>query len=63
MKIFGFSVKTADIFISSIRENGILSVNVKGFWKILKHDKYEVYVIEHLTVSHDEEDQFTEDFN
>ena len=61
LKIFGFSAKTADIFISSIRENGILSANVKGFWKIKKDHKYEVYIIEHLAVNHDE-DQFSEDF-
>ena len=59
LKIFGFSVKTADLFISSIRQNGILSQNVKGFWKIKKHDKYEVYIIEHLITDHDE-DQFLE---
>ena len=60
LKIFGYSVKTADLLISSIRDNGILSQNVKGFWKIKKDDKYEVYIIEHLAVNH-EEDQFTED--
>ena len=62
LKIFGFSVKTADLFISSIRDNGILSQNVKGFWKIRKDHKYELYVIEHLAINHDE-DQFTEDFS
>ena len=62
LKIFGFSVKTADLFISSIRENGILSQNVKGFWKIKKDEKYELYVIEHLILNH-EEDQFNEDFS
>ena len=62
LKMFGFSLKSADIFISSVRENGILSMNVKGFWKIKKDQKYEVYVIEHLAIS--DEDQFsTEDFN
>ena len=62
LKIFGFSVKTADLFISSVRENGILSQNVKGFWKIKKHNKYELYVIEHLAISQEDE-QFTEEFS
>ena len=57
LKIFGFSVKTADLFIASVRENGILSQNVKGFWKIRKDYKYELYVIEHLAaVTHNEEE-------
>ena len=49
LKVFGFSIKSADIFISSIRDNGILSSNVKGFWKIKKHDIHEIMVIEHST--------------
>ena len=48
--------------MSSVRENGILSQNVKGFWKIKKHHTYELYVIEHLAANRDE-DQFTEDFS
>ena len=55
LKIFGFSVKTADLFISSVRENGILSQNVKGFWRIKKHVKYELYVIEHLAITQEDE--------
>ena len=55
LKIFGFSVKTADLFVSSVRENGILSQNVKGFWRIKKHVKYELYVIEHLAISQEDE--------
>ena len=62
LKIFGFSVKTADLFIASVRENGILSQNVKGFWKVKKDIKYELYVIEHLAISQDEE-QFSEEFS
>ena len=48
LKIFGYSIKSADIFISSVRDNGILSLNVKGYWKIKKHDLHEVMVIEHV---------------
>ena len=62
LKIFGFSIKTADIFIASIRQNGILSPNVKGFWKIRKDYKYELYVIEHLTINRDDDD-LSEDLN
>ena len=62
LKIFGFSVKTADLFISSVRENGILSQNVKGFWRIKKHGKYELYVIEHLAISQEDE-HVVEEFN
>ena len=60
LKIFGFSVKTADLFIKSVRENGILSPNVKGFWKIRKDYKYEVYVIEHLTFNDIEDERLSE---
>ena len=55
LKIFGFSVKTADIFVSSVRENGILAQNVKGFWKVKKHQKYELYIIEHVAANEIEE--------
>ena len=48
LKIFGYSIKCADIFISSIRNNGILSSNVKGFWKLKKDNIHEVMVIEHV---------------
>ena len=51
LKVFGYSIKTADIFISSIRDNGILSPNVKGFWKLRKHNTHEVMVIEHVIVN------------
>ena len=54
LKIFGFSIKTADLFISSVRENGILSQNVKGLWRIKKHFKYELYIIEHLAMSQED---------
>ena len=56
LKIFGFSVKTADIFVSSVRENGILAQNVKGFWKVKKHNKYELYIIEHIANDIEDED-------
>ena len=48
LKVFGYSIKSADIFISSIRNNGILSSNVKGFWKIREDYTHEVMVIEHV---------------
>ena len=57
LKVFGFSIKCADIFISSIRDNGILSPNVKGFWKLKKHDKHEIIVIEHVITSEEYLDQ------
>ena len=64
LKIFGFSVKTADLFIDCIRKNGILSPNVKGFWKIRKDYKYELYVIEHIAINRDVDDeQLSEDLN
>ena len=53
LKVFGYSIKSADIFISSIRDNGILSPNVKGFWKIKKHNMHEVMVIEHVITNED----------
>ena len=48
LKVFGFPIKFVDIFISSIRNNGILCSNVKGFWKIKKHDVHQVMIIEHV---------------
>ena len=54
LKVFGYSIKSAEIFISSIRDNGILSTNVKGFWKIKKHATHEVMVIEHVITSGEE---------
>ena len=56
LKVFGYCVKVTDIFINSVRQNGILSVNVKGYWKIKKHDKYEVVIIEHCTSNKDLKD-------
>ena len=47
LKVFGYSIKLAEIFITSVRENGILSSNVKGHWKIKKHDNHEIIIIEH----------------
>ena len=47
LKVFGYSIKLAEIFIGSVRENGILSLNVKGHWKIKKHGIHEIVIIEH----------------
>ena len=54
LKFFGYSVKSAEIFIRSIRDNGILSLNVKGNWKIQKHNVHEVIVIEHYVFNENE---------
>ena len=54
LKVFGYSIKSADIFISSIRDNGILSTNVKGFWKLKKHCTHEVIVIEHVITNNED---------
>ena len=51
LKVFGYSIKTANVFISSVRDNGILSPNVKGFWKLKQDDTHEVIVIEHVIVN------------
>ena len=56
LKIFGYSVKSVEIFIRSIRDNGILSENVKGYWKIKKHDQHEIIVIEHY-IFNEEKDE------
>ena len=47
LKVCGYSIKLAEIFIGSVRESGILSSNVKGHWKIKEHDNHEIIVIEH----------------
>ena len=47
LKVFGYSIKLAEIFIDSVRQNGILSLNVKGHWKIKKHNVHEIVIIEH----------------
>ena len=47
LKVFGYCIKLAEIFIGSVRENGILSSSVKGNWKIKKHDIHEIVIIEH----------------
>ena len=51
LKVFGYSIKSAEIFICSIRDNGILSTHVKGFWKLRKHTTHEVMVIEHVVTN------------
>ena len=53
LKIFGYSIKSVEIFIRSVRDNGILSANVKGNWKIKKHDTHEIMVIEHFVYNED----------
>ena len=53
LKIFGYSIKSTDIFINSVRDNGILSLNVKGYWKLKKHDIHEVFVVEHIITNED----------
>ena len=49
LKVFGYCIKLAEIFIRSVRDNGILSSNVKGYWRIKKHDVHEIVIIEHCT--------------
>ena len=49
LKVFGYCIKLAEIFIGSVRDNGILSSSVKGCWRIKKHDVHEVIIIEHCT--------------
>ena len=49
LKVFGYCCKLAEIFIESIRENGILSSSVKGHWRIKKHIIHQVIIIEHLS--------------
>ena len=53
LKIFGYSIKSVEIFIRSVRDNGILSSNVKGNWKIQKHTVHEIIVIEHYLSNED----------
>ena len=53
LKIFGYSIKSVEIFIRSVRDNGILSLNVKGIWKIKKHNVHEIIVIEHYVSNED----------
>ena len=47
LKIFNYCIKLTEIFIQSVRENGILSSKVKGHWAIKKHVIHEVIIIEH----------------
>ena len=48
LKIFNYCIKLTEIFIQSVRENGILSSKVKGHWKIKKHIIHEVIIIDHF---------------
>ena len=55
LKVFGYCLKLAEIFITSVRDNGILSSNVKGNWKIKKHVNHEnVIIIEHCATVEEE---------
>ena len=47
LKIFNYCNKLTEIFIKSVRENGILSSKVKGHWAIKKHIFHEVIIIDH----------------
>ena len=47
LKVFGYSIKSVDVFIRSIHNNGILSPKVKGEWKLKKDSVHEICVIEH----------------
>ena len=60
LKVFGYSIKLCKIFIKSVRENGILCLQVKGQWLIKKHDKHEVFVIEHVNINNKEKEKENE---
>ena len=47
LKVYNYCIILTNIFIESVRENGILSSKVKGYWRIKKHDNHEVVIIEH----------------
>ena len=47
LKIFGYSKNLAKIFIKSVRDSGILSRNVKGWWEFKEHNTEYIFVIEH----------------
>ena len=47
LKNFDFSKKTAQVFINSIRDSGILCKKVKGYWEFKEDEKYYVFVLEH----------------
>ena len=49
LKVFNYCVILSNIFIESVRENGILSSKVKGYWQIKKHTNHEVVIIEHTS--------------
>ena len=48
LKIFNYCIKLTEIFIQSVRENGILSSKVKGHWEIKKHITHEVIIINYF---------------
>ena len=47
LKLFGYSKNLAKIFIKSVRDSGILSWNVKGWWEFKEHNTEYIFVIEH----------------
>ena len=57
LKVFGYSIKLTEIFIDSVRQNGILSLNVKGHWKIKKHNVHEIVIIEHCVSNRNLDDR------
>ena len=48
LKVFNYCLKLVEIFIKYVRENGILSSKVKGYWEIKKHFIHDVIIIEHI---------------
>ena len=48
LKVFNYCLTLVQIFIKSVRESGVLSSQVKGYWKIKKHSIHEVTIIEQV---------------
>ena len=57
LKVFGYCIKLTEIFIQSVRDNGILASKVKGHWLIRKHDTHEVFIIEHVCIHEEKENE------
>ena len=49
LKVFNYCTVLSNIFIESVRENGILYSKVKGYWQIKKHSNHEIIIIEHVS--------------
>ena len=47
LKVFGFPNNLAQIFISSVKDSGILCKKVKGYWEFKEHETEYVFIIEH----------------